>query len=195
MGIAEDLNLLDRKLSELKVQYEHYFSGLLKLEPLPLRAEVQELVRRWNGQSITNTMHKFRYQALVGKFNGMMGYWNRCVREMEEGTYKRDLFRVTLHEQERREREEKRKKFLEKAAARPPAAESTEALYRELLDARASCGGKGMDLTRETFEKLLQSQRDEIRRRFDCSEVDFKVKVDQGKVKLVARPRRGDERR
>jgi len=211
MAIAEDLNLLDRKLSELKVQYEHYFSGLLKLEPLPLRAEVQELVRRWNGQSITNTMHKFRYQSLVGKFNGMMGYWNRSVREMEEGTYKRDLFRVTLHEQERREREEKRKKLLEKVSSRgratdpapstpshtagPPAAESTEALYRELLDARASCGGNGTGLTRDAFEKLLQSQRDEVRRRFDCSEVDFKVKVESGKVKLVARPRKGDERR
>ena len=97
MGIAEDLTLLDRKLAELKVQYEHYFSGIAKTEPLPLRAQVQELVRRWNGQSITNTGHKFRYQTLVGRYNSLVGHWNRCVRELEEGTYKRDLFRVTLH--------------------------------------------------------------------------------------------------
>ena len=200
MGIAEDLSLLDRKLAELKVQYEHYFSGLTKTEPLPLRAEVQELVRRWNGQSITNTMHKFRYQTLVGRFNILNGHWLRCVRELEEGTFKRDLFRVTLHEQERREREEKRRKVLEKVSARgtasgpvarPTAGESTEAIYRELLAARAACGQKGADMTRDAFEKLLGSQRAEIRRRFDCTDVEFRVKVENGNVKLVARPVKG----
>ncbi len=204
MGIAEDLSLLDRKLAELKVQYEHYFSGLAKTEPLPLRAEVQELVRRWNGQSITNTMHKFRYHTLVGRFNSLNGHWLRCVRELEEGTFKQDLFRVNLHEEERREREEKRKKLLEQvsvrgtapgpgapAAARPNAGESTEAIYQELLAARAACGQKGADMSRDAFEKLLGSQRAEIRRRYDCAEVEFKVRVENGKVKLIARPVRG----
>jgi hypothetical protein len=201
MGVAEDLSLLDRKLSELKFQYEQYFSGLAKTEPRPLLAEVQELIRRWNGRHITNTMHKFRYQTLVGRFNSLNGRWIRCVREMEEGTFKRDLFRVSLHEQERREREEKQKKLQDKISARgtpseprgasPPAGESTEALYRELLAARAASGQKDPDLTRDAFEMLLRSQRAEIRNRFDCSDVAFKVKVENGKVKLVARPVKG----
>ena len=201
MGIAEDLTLLDRKLTELKFQYEQYFSGLAKTEPVPLRAEVQELIRRWTGRHVTNTMHKFRYQTLVGRFNSLNGRWIRCVREMEEGTFKRDLFRVTLHEQERREREEKQRKLREKISARgiPPepggaaahAKEKTEALYRELLTARAASGQREPDLTRDAFEMLLQSQRAEIRNRFDCSEVAFKVKVENGKVKLVARPVKG----
>ena len=212
MGVAEDLSLLDRKLAELKVQYEQYFLGLAKTEPLPLRAEVQNLIRRWNGQHITNTMHKFRYQTLVGRYSSFAGHWNRCVRELEEGTFKRDLFRVTLHEQERREREERRKKLLGKIAARegagpgeaaspasaPPSsaagrapAGTTESLYHEVLAARAASGQKDPEPTRDGFEKLVAAQRAEIRKRYDCSDVTFKVKVENGKVKLVARPVRG----
>jgi hypothetical protein len=194
MGIAEDLNLLDRKLADLKVQYEHYFLALARTEPLKLRAEVQGLIARWNGERITNTMHKFRYQALVGRFNSLITLWNRTVREIEEGTFKGDLFRVSLHEQERREKEERRSKLFAKTRG-PGGGEDAgatsragdDALYQELLAARAACGQKG-EMTRERFEKLLAGQRSEIGKRYDCSEVTFKVKVEKGKVKLVAKP-------
>ena len=194
MGIAEDLALLDRRMNELKVQYEHYFLALARTEPLKLRTEVQSLVARWNGERITNTMHKFRYQALVGRFNSMLTLWNRSVREIEEGTFKRDLFRVSLHEQERREKEERRRKLLAGTRGRSGVedADATsraddDSLFHELLEARAACGQKGK-MTRESFEKLLESQRSEIGKRYECSEVTFKVKVEQGKVKLVAKP-------
>jgi hypothetical protein len=197
MGVAEDLSLLERKLSELTVQYEHYFSGTAKTEPLALRAEVEALVRRWNGQHIPNTMHKFRYHTLVGRYSSFCGLWNRCVREIEEGTFKRDVFRVRLREQERQEREERRKKLFahtegragdKKEGPEPSTTGSLDDLYRDLLQAKADCGHGGSDLSREAFDRMLMRQRDQIRKRYDCSEVDFTVKVDNGKVKLVARP-------
>ena len=94
----------------------------------------------------------------------------RCARELKEGTFKRDLFRVTLHEQERREREERRRKLLDRVASRtggPSGAaagsapstrpESIEALYRDLLASKTTCGqGEARRETGEEGETRLR---------------------------------------
>ncbi len=79
--------------------------------------------------------------------------------------------------------------------AAPPIAGSLDDLYRDLVQAKAACGQGGSDLTREGFARMLESQRAQIRKRYDCSEVDFKVKVENGKVKLIATPVKPGEKR
>ncbi len=187
MGIAEDIADLDRRLDELKVEYEHYFSGRARIEPGKLRQALQRHLSRWHGKPINNTMFKFRYTNLVARYNSISAYWNRCLQEIEEGTFKRDTFRLQLRERERQERDEQRKKLDTIIAGR----ERRGALYEEFVEARSACGLAAGEVGREAFEAFIMRQREEIQARFSCKDVEFKVSVEKCKVRLVAKPIRG----
>ena len=94
MSIAEDVERLERRMDALKVEYEHYFSGRARTEPAKLREEVQGIIARWSGRPISNTMFKFRYRSLVSRYNTLSAYWSRTLQAIEDGTFKRDQFRM-----------------------------------------------------------------------------------------------------
>ncbi|MFQ5457612.1 MAG: MXAN_5187 C-terminal domain-containing protein [Myxococcota bacterium] len=190
MGIVEDIQRLERGLEELRLEYEHYFSGRARLEPSNLREAFQKNLLRWRGKPINNTMYKFRYQNLVSRFNAVSAYWNRCLQEIEDGTFKRDTFRQQIRERERREKDARRSR-LDDLIARHEGRDSGEDLYKEFVAARAACGLGAGNVRSADFEAFLQRQREDIRSRFDCAEVEFKVSVEDCKVRLIAKPRRG----
>ena len=194
MGIAEDVAKLERGLEDLRLEYEHYFSGRARIEPGRQREAFQTNLSRWRGKPINNTMYKFRYQNLVSRYNGVSAYWNRCLQEIEDGTFKRDTFRQQLHERERRESNERRVRLDRLIASREGRGEGS-GLYQEFIAARSACGLGSRDVRPADFEAFLKRQRDEIRRRFDCEEVEFKVSVEDCKVRLIAKPLKGGQGR
>lgn len=190
MGIAEDVARLERGIEALKVEYEHYFSGRARVEPQKLRGEVQRLITRWIGQPINNTMYKFRYRNLVSRYNTLSAYWSRTIQAIEDGTFKRDQFRLQNQERERREQEGKRERLDALIAGRNGAAAGQpDALFEQFLAARKECG-QGGGVARKVFDNFLERQREEIQKRYGCTEVDFRVSVEGAKVRLVAKPQR-----
>src|SRR4030067_1290907 len=101
MALADDITALEKKLLQLKTDYEQYFLGYQKIAPEKLRVEVDKLVRLLTGQTITNTGLKFRLNTVTAKFSSYKTYWDRTIREIEEGRYVRDKFKMKLHEAER----------------------------------------------------------------------------------------------
>lgn len=88
------LDELDGRIEALKILYEQYFLGLEKLEPLQDRQGVARIVRRVQTSQTKNTAIRFRLNSLNQRFLSYQNYWNRIVREIEAGTYHRDLARV-----------------------------------------------------------------------------------------------------
>ncbi len=101
MGEAEEIQLLEAKLNELKVAYEKYFAGVERLEPARLRDEVQRMVRKTGTFHITNTGLKFKRDTIIAQFNTLVQHWNRILKQIEDGTYSRDLFRMKLKDKEK----------------------------------------------------------------------------------------------
>ena len=89
----EDLNSLERKINQLKIQYDQFFSGAIRQAPVKLREEINQTVRQCVGQRLGNATLKFRLQGLISRFNSYTRYWDRVLREMEEGRSPRDRFR------------------------------------------------------------------------------------------------------
>ena len=97
MAIQEDIAFLEGSIAELIVKYEQYFLGIEKREPLKLCEDIERFIRRYNTATIVNTMMKFRFNTLVGKFNSYKQYWARTTRLIEEGKYSRDRFKMARH--------------------------------------------------------------------------------------------------
>jgi hypothetical protein len=179
-----DLQLLDVKLKQLRMEYEQYFLGARKREPQMLRGEVNKIVAYYANAPIRNTALRFLFNNLRARYFTHKRLWDDTCRKIEDGRYERHLFKAELHERER---------GLKGKAARAPAAEKPAddpeaALFSEYLDARATTGQGAAGLTREKFAALLRQQEEAIRAKFGAAAVRFRVAVEDGRAKLKAMP-------
>src|SRR5712691_12360461 len=114
-------------MTGLQVLYEKYFLGIDRRPPDAQRRQVSEKMRLLKTTQVKNTALKFRINTLFAKLISFERMWDRTLREIEEGTYKRDVFKAKLHLKERDHKKEGRP-----AAAAP--AEIPEPQLRKLYD-------------------------------------------------------------
>jgi hypothetical protein len=94
LDIDELLKDLAHKIERVKVLYEQYFMGIEKIEPLTPRKDVQRNMLMLQQQYIRNTGLRFRFNTMLQKWNIYVTYWNRTLREIENGTYVRHVIRA-----------------------------------------------------------------------------------------------------
>ncbi len=88
---------LEDDLETLRIHFEQYFLGLVRKPPTQERAAVRNAVLQLKSGFIRNTAVKFRVNALHNRYLAYERMWDRTLREIEEGTYRRDLFKARLH--------------------------------------------------------------------------------------------------
>ena len=103
-SIEEELIDFEHKLQRLRIAYDQYFMGSERREPIQLRAELQRFITRYMSSPPRNAALKFRFNALVARFQAFRGMWGRAQREIEAGSYKRNVFRAKLAQLEELER-------------------------------------------------------------------------------------------
>lgn len=183
--IDEDLQILDTKLKQLRLDYEQYFLGSRPREPVMLRGEVQKIVSIYSNVPIQNTGHRFKFSSLCSRFLTLKRQWDLTQRKIEDGTYERHVFKARLHARG----SATRSADATAAAPAPPQAPPTpDDLFTRYLDACRSVGQSTSGLTRERLDRVMADQRDALRGRLGCSDVRFRVVVEDGKAKLKASP-------
>jgi hypothetical protein len=182
----DDLQALETKLKQLKLDYEQYFLGNRPREPAQGRSEVQKLFTLYTNTPIQNTALRFRFNSLCARYFALRRQWDLVLRQIEEGSYSRHVFKANLHERLRAG------KGAPPAAAPPPPAPELSAgfkgVYEDYLAACRSTGEDTRSLTRERMDKVLKGQADAIRKQYGCEEVRFRVVVEGGKARLKATP-------
>jgi len=91
-----ELDALERKISELKVQYEQYFLDVITQAPDKLFDEVVKLVKSLQTAPFKNSVTRFRLKTLTTRFQTYKTYWEKVKKQREEGTYRRDVFKAKL---------------------------------------------------------------------------------------------------
>lgn len=97
------------KLENLRVRYEQYFIGVEKQPPTNMRMDVARIMRELEQAFTNNTAIKFKIQSNIQKFTSYSTYWNRILREIEDGTYKRHLDKAKRQQAEEQRKEEAKK--------------------------------------------------------------------------------------
>lgn len=175
-AIQKDIRELGVELENLRKYYEQYFLGLIREEPSKLREKVKMLVQRNTGVALQNATLKFQLQQMIARYNVFTTYWDRILRQMEEGTYQRDVFKTKLHEKERQKKAEKNKVI--------QSAPKDEALYKKLFEEyKAVKKSLAQDTNSISFEKFQQTIASKLQS-FDPNsqkKLTFKT-VKEGKV-------------
>lgn len=93
------MNELEVRMRQLRTLYEKYFVGNERLPPTQERRDVFRMIRELDNLHVQNTAQKFRLRSLIQRFNSYKAYWSRVERQIEEGTYERDVRRARRNQE------------------------------------------------------------------------------------------------
>jgi len=96
-GIEARISELEMKIDRLRSMYESYFMGMERMPPNAIRRDMNRMMLEMQQVPIGNSSLRFRFQALSQKWVLHTTYWNRTMREIESGTYRRDMARAQRH--------------------------------------------------------------------------------------------------
>lgn len=177
-GIGEALDQLNVEIQKLRVDFERFFNGALPFPPDELRGRVQNQIRNLRGMTLQSAVDSFRLGDLEARFTSYNELFNRRVRDLEEGRHAAARA-VPHHPEPKRYDPEKGIVFGERVE---PAA--AEALYQGL----AASPGDAPRFDLDSFQTYLTKQVAAIREKTGCSQVQFRLAAEDGKLKLKARP-------
>ncbi|MBN8616819.1 MAG: hypothetical protein J0L92_39920, partial [Deltaproteobacteria bacterium] len=95
------------RLARLKALYEQWFQGIERIEPQIARKELERQLELLKREQPRNTALRFRCQQLSARYGTYGIYWGRIAKQIEEGTYRRDLQRARARAEREKERESK----------------------------------------------------------------------------------------
>lgn len=194
------IELLDQKISRLRVEYEQYFIKAAKREPAKLRAEVDRMVLDYGDKNISNTSLKFRLNGIISRYNSYKQYWSRVMREIDEGTYVRRAEGAdagSLNEPKRPPSAPKDIPSVSKPDVTEPARpvekagdEGLKDVYRKYIEARKACGEPTAGVTFEAISKTIEQNKKLVESKYKTKNLEIKVDVKDGKTRLVIAPKK-----
>jgi hypothetical protein len=177
MGFQEDMAKLQRTFRLLEREYEQWFSGALPKPPSETQKVCEDIVKRYNISPPRNLAEQSLFSMLQARYNTYTEMWNRRTRLKEEGRLPGG--------------KDHPKKTAPKASPPKPAAPADpfRQVFESFVAAKQKAGEATSKLSYESFRKTLEKQADQIRSA-KGKDVDFGVTVKDGKVSVVARPRK-----
>ena len=190
----EELDKLEEDIRKLKVKYEMFFLGSVKMPPQHERHQLEVYIFELGKQKMRDNGRRFRYNQLLSRYNQLREMWGRKMREREEGPLD---FRRRKAALEAPSPEAPKAASAPRVTSRPAdsyvklsASSNGEAirdLYNQIEQEHQKLG-KMPNLTYEQLRTMIEKQSEQVRARYNVDVVGFRVEVADGKVKLKAKP-------
>jgi len=90
------LDDLEKQAEDVRRNFDQYFLGLQKRPPTTNQAQLAGVFRKVKEEELRewNTQDRFRFNQIHARFVSMERVWARTLKQIEDGTYKRDKFKV-----------------------------------------------------------------------------------------------------
>jgi hypothetical protein len=175
VALGETLDQLGLDIRRLQIDFERFFNGGLPFPPEELRTRLQAQIR--NLRTLTlSSVDSFRLGDLEARFNSYNELFNRRIRDREEGRHPAVRPAAAVE----KPRYDPATGIIFGADVDPAA---VEALYQGLAGR-----GEGPKFDLDSFQTYLARQAAALRQKTGCSEVQFRLADEDGKLKLKARP-------
>jgi hypothetical protein len=197
----EELNLLDKQLRRLKIEYEVFFNNPAKRPPTDIEWKVLSLLRKFSDGARMNFAQRYRYNEMAQRYAIQSDLWRKKMRIREEG-YRRpqDAILSVQGVRVNPERAARRHAYGTSRAAETTAGkdfsiecsdpegerEKIESLYKALTVAKEK-SGEEVSGSFDSFTAFVSKKTSEIRKQHGCDAVVYSVEVQGGQVKLTAK--------
>jgi hypothetical protein len=193
VAVGEDIEVLEKQLRQLQVEWDKFFAGTEKKVPNELRSKVETLIRRYANAEIKNNTDRFRYQSLTAKYTTLNELWSKRLRAREEGKpvgvhgLKADMLPPPAPAPPSAPRAAARADGGDVRVKNPARdVESVKTLYQQFLRARQQAGEMA-PVKFDSFQKLISQQASRILSEKGGQAVDFRLETKDGKVSLKAK--------
>ena len=217
--VAQEVEDVEVLLHALRGQYEQYFMGIEKRPPVWAHEQFRKRLTALKTVPSRNSALSFRIQSLQASAVTFERLWSRTMQEIEDGTYRRDLFKARMRRKSgpqlpaaaagaNQPPTGKVAAVSKPEAPEPPAPPSEpqihiagtppvdplaetrlRSVYRAYVEAKRRCNE---DTTRLSFDAVaasLKRQVPELLERHNARDVEYRVFVKDGKAILRAVPK------
>lgn len=191
--ISREIAAIDAELAKLRIRFDQHFLGIERKSPIADLEALGRSVRALKSAFLNNTALKFRVETLHQKFKTYEQLWLKTLKEIEEGTYRKDLMRLRLRNLRKapasadaKSAEAKKEEAAPKEASSPSATGLSEAqidrIYSAYIMAKERCHESTAGITREALAKSLAAR---------AATHDVKVVIKDGRamLRLVNKPK------
>lgn len=183
------LDELEQRMHKLKVLYNKYFMGFDAIEPVRERDEIRRMSRDLMQKGISNNTLRFKFQQLRARSVSLETWITRNLVQIERGTHPKMKFRANLSERRRAGAAPNQGQKTVRFDQEKKEDQALKKVFDAYVDARGKVG-QSTDIPYEKVRDTLRKQVREVKSRYRCDAVKFKVTVEDGKVRLKAIPRR-----
>ena len=178
--MEERAQRLEKDIHRLKTRYDQYFLGVERRPPEKLANDVAREVRFFSTTRMINTALRFKVQQLIARYNTFLTYWQKNLKDMEEGRTPRRRVHAMPGGAE---------------AAIPGGVEIStkgadrngmEQLFQAVSREYRKRGGKAPEMSR--VREMVEKQNQVISERFKAEKVSYQVVTEGGKVRIKATP-------
>lgn len=155
--VVKELEIAIERLQSL---YNQYFMGIEKLEPLIPKKAVERKMRDLRKVKFANTALRFRFQSQVQKYSTHMTHWRRICRQIEEGTYKRDIMRAKARANQATDIPQAHLEEREESEKETPPVFDLEEMFNDVDDAFEF--GISLDAQLEAMTSLAPAQKKDL---------------------------------
>jgi hypothetical protein len=195
--IERELNEVERHIARLRVEFERFFSGELKLMPVQGRRRLDNVFRRLRDMEVERAVDRFRLQTLQERYTALSELWEKRLRAREEGQRlaPRDVPGPMATPTDAAGHPGPPSERTGDAGAAAPVKARPRPDFRPLFEryraARQDMGEDVSKMSYERFEELVRQKAEEIRRLSGSTKLIFEIRTEGGKVRLVGRPAPG----
>ena len=156
------------------------------------------MIRQLSTLYISNTATKFKKDSVIAQFNSYNQYWNRILRQIEEGTYVRDVFKADYRDRVKIESSKsggttQQKSVEPKKSAEQPGGSGSKGLedvFNNLINMKKRLGESTTNISYDVISSNLEKQTIAIKKKYNVSRVDFTVEEKDGKAIIKALPKK-----
>lgn len=180
VDVRMELDQLEDELTTLKILYEQYFAGVFAIAPEKQEQLFKAHMRRLKKAPFKSSAMNFKLRAIDSRYQTYNNYWQRVLREREEGTYSKDVFKANLREA-----------FAEEDSRAVTKIGKTEKHMRELFNAYRSALEKTKGTVQELdfgkFRESLTKTARDLKEKMGSKKIAFSIVIKEGKVKVKAK--------
>lgn len=173
--LSHELDRLDREIQQFHIDSRRFMAGDLDIPPDELMERITASIRKLRVRGIRGVADNFRLNSLEARFNSHRELHNRRIRETEQGKTRRAVRGV-------RDQPDASRGIV---FGENGDLHAVENLYKGLF-LKTGTRNPAMDL--ERFRTYIHRQADTIREKTGCSDIQFRVDVQDGKAKIKAKP-------
>jgi hypothetical protein len=174
-NLEKDFVEIAEAINQFRVDTQRFFAGDVHIPPETQKDRLAARIRQLRNGGLRGVAENFRLSTLEAQFNSQLDFYNRKMRERELGGSRRV------------------------APAEPPPpdpaqgviygqgghASAVEILYKGLY---LQSGNRNPSMDLEKFREFVGRQAETIRAKTGCSDIQFRVEIEEGKPKLKAKP-------